>query len=267
MTHLATLFLIFISCCVTPINSFNAIKQNAIPRRQKSFMKIASRPQELQGQQKKQSQDEPSPISKPLDLKKRVTDLLPRMKTKEDALSVQNDINNMESGFTPFQTLDFMNLAVGGEWKLLFSTKLRGGPRPNFRITEMVQKIEPSGLAGKIINRLKWEFKQDHNSDVFDCFGTFSVNCSYKINQGGRMEVELDGHTVDLKKKSAVPDDVPALFKLLNRNMPPELFDPNGHGIDTTYVDGDFKITRYTGPAFEGVRNIYIRTSTEQAST
>jgi hypothetical protein len=41
--------------------------------------------------------------------------------------------------------------------------------------------------------------------------------------------------------------------------MPREIFDPTDHAMDTTYMDADLRIVRYTGPIFEGVRNIFVR--------
>lgn len=46
---------------------------------------------------------------------------------------------------------------------------------------------------------------------------------------------------------------------LLHRAIPKEMFDPNGHAMDTTYLDADLRIVRLTGPNHEGVRNIFIR--------
>ena len=41
--------------------------------------------------------------------------------------------------------------------------------------------------------------------------------------------------------------------------MPKEMFDPNDHAMDTTYLDTDLRIVRMTGPRFEGIRGIFIR--------
>jgi hypothetical protein len=46
---------------------------------------------------------------------------------------------------------------------------------------------------------------------------------------------------------------------MLHRAMPKEMFDPNDHAMDTTYLDGDLRIVRLTGPKFEGVRDIFMR--------
>jgi len=260
MLHLAAIYLI---CCYVTmhVESFS-LQEQKLPRKNIPVVMVTSTPHGIASplEQQEQREDHLTRIEEPQTMKERLLDLLPRMKTEEDGRSAENFINTMESDFTPFQTLDFMNLAVGGEWQLLFSTKLRGGPRPTFRITEMIQKVEPSGLNGTIVNKVKWELVQNEETNSFDCFGTFSVVCSYAIHQGARMSMELKDHKIELLRGSTVPEDVPALVGLLHRNMPTELFDPSEHAMDTTYIDSDLKITRFTGPNLEGVRNVFIRT-------
>ena len=56
-----------------------------------------------------------------------------------------------------------------------------------------------------------------------------------------------------------MPKDVETLVGLIHRAMPKEMFDPNDHAMDTTYLDGDLRIVRYSGAKFEGVRDIFIR--------
>lgn len=64
---------------------------------------------------------------------------------------------------------------------------------------------------------------------------------------------------IELKKGSAVPDDTQELVQLIHRAMPTEMFDPSDLAIDTTYLDTDIRIIRYTGARHEGVRNIFMR--------
>jgi hypothetical protein len=194
------------------------------------------------------------------EIKDNLLDLLPRMTgTEEEFREVELSVNTLESKYVPPQTLDFLNLAMGGEWQLLFSTNLRGGPRPFFRLKEMFQKVNPTGLKGSVVNVVRWDLMQDQESGIFDCSGTFSAVCSYEINQGARMIMELKDHTLELARGSAVPSDVQGLVGQIHRSMPTELFDPNQHAMDTTYLDGNLRITRMTGPSFEGIRNIFMR--------
>jgi len=107
-----------------------------------------------------------------------------------------------------------------------------------------------------LVNFAQWEYAEE---DTFDAFGKFSVNCSYSINQGSRMVVDLNNHELRPAKGSNIPKNVPGLVGLLHRALPREIFDPDGHTIDTTYLDADLRIVRLNGPNYEGVRNIFMR--------
>jgi hypothetical protein len=227
-----------------------------------------------------------------MEVKRRLLDLVPRMMgTTEDFRKVEAYVNKLEERYTPVQTLEFLNMILDGEWQLLFSTNLSGGPKPNFRLRELCQNIQTNDLNGSITNVATWDLANNNNKEeskdsnkdkenrgsgvgfgkfpsstsaptspvVFDSSGTFSAKCTYKINQGARMVVDLDDHVLELAKGSAVPNDVEKLVGLLHRTIPKELFDPNDHAIDTTYLDGDLRIVRMTGPRLEGVRDIFIR--------
>jgi PAP_fibrillin len=195
-----------------------------------------------------------------MEVKRRLLDLVPRMMgTDEDYRQVESYVNTLEERFTPVQTLQFFNMATAGEWQLLFSTNLSGGPRPNFRLRELYQKVEANNFNGTICNQATWDLAQGDDDGIFDASGTFTVKCRYTINQGARMVVDLDDHVLELAKGSTVPQDVSGLVGLLHRAIPKELFDPNEHAMDTTYLDGDLRIVRMTGPRLEGVRDIFIR--------
>ena len=195
------------------------------------------------------------------EIKTRLLDLLPRMLgTSEEFRAVESYVNSLEARYTPVQTLGFLNLAMTGEWQLLFSTNLSGGPKPNFRLREMFQRVESNStdpLKGTVANEVFWELAED--SSNFDASGTFTALCNYEINQGSRMIMSLGENTLRLAKGSAVPKDVETLVGLIHRAMPKEMFDPNDHAMDTTYLDGDLRIVRYSGAKFEGVRDIFIR--------
>lgn len=91
----------------------------------------------------------------PTQIKEKLLDLLPRMKgTKEEFKYVEAYINALEDKFIPPQTLDFLNLAMVGEWQFLFTSNQLGRPSPKLRLTELVQKIEVNGFDGKMTNRV-----------------------------------------------------------------------------------------------------------------
>ena len=191
--------------------------------------------------------------------KQALIDLIPRMTGKEEEYrAVERYVNLLEEKFSPVQTLDFLNLAMTGEWQLLFSTNLTGRPNRKLRLRELVQKIEADGLSGSLTNYAQYDFA-DNEEGTFDSNGSFKIVCSYKINQGSRMVVDLDGHELRPAKGSGIPSDVPAMVALMQRAIPKEMFDPNNHAIDTTYLDAELRIARLTGPRFEGVRNIFFR--------
>lgn len=124
----------------------------------------------------------------------------------------------------------------------------------------MFQRVESKSATsfdGTVSTEVAWELANDGFN--FDARGSFTVISKYQINQGARLILELEESVLKLSKGSELPKDVEALVGLLNRAMPKELFDPSDHAMDTTYLDGDLRITRMTGPRFEGVRDIFIR--------
>uniref|UniRef100_A0A7S2XQJ7 Plastid lipid-associated protein/fibrillin conserved domain-containing protein n=1 Tax=Attheya septentrionalis TaxID=420275 RepID=A0A7S2XQJ7_9STRA len=196
-------------------------------------------------------------------VKERLLDLLPRMRGEaEEFRQVESYVNLLEADYEPALTLDFFNLAMGGEWQLLFSTNLSGSVQ-KIRLRELIQRIDPKQLDGTITNIATWDLSEGEGG-VFDVTGTFSVKCDYEIEQGSRMKVELKDHLLEPARGSKIPQDVQGLVGLLHRAMPTELFDPNDVNIDTTYLDADLKIVRLTGSRYEGIRNIFIRRNSVQ---
>ena len=193
-------------------------------------------------------------------IKEDLLDLLPRMTGKEEEFrKVESLVNSLEEKYVPAQTLGFLNLANAGEWQLLFSTNLSGSGNPSkFRLRELFQRIETNDLEGTITNQALWDLAEEQDG-IFDASGTFTVKCSYSINQGARMVVDLNDHVLNLAKGSKVPQDMEGLVGRLHKAMPKEMFDPNDHAMDTTYLDADLRIVRMTGPRLEGVRDIFIR--------
>ena len=196
-----------------------------------------------------------------MDIKQELLDLLPRMTGQDEEFRhVEQLVNALEAKYMPAQTLGFLNLAMAGEWQLLFSTNLaaRGGNPAQFRLRELFQRIDTQNLEGTITNQALWDLAEIEDG-IFDATGTFSVVCSYSINQGARMVVNLEDHVLKPSRGSNIPQDVQGLIGRLHGAMPKELFDPQDHAMDTTYLDADLRIVRMTGPRLEGVRDIFIR--------
>ena len=193
------------------------------------------------------------------EIKEVLLDILPRMTGKpEEFKLVQDCVNALEDKFTPFQTLDFFNLAVNGEWQFLFTTNQLGRPSPLLRLTELTQNIKTAGLKGSVSNSATWALVDD--GPTFDCRGCFSSTLPYDINQGSRLSLgdDLD-LKVEIEKGYNPPKDFNNLVLLLQRAMPTEMFDSRDLSLDTTYVDADIRISRFTGSKHEGVRNIFMR--------
>lgn len=191
--------------------------------------------------------------------KQALIDLIPRMTgSEEEYRAVESYVNLLEEKYSPVQTIDFLNLALSGEWQLLFSTNLTGRPNMKLRMTELVQIIEADGFGGSLTNSAQWSYA-DNEEGTFNTSGIFNIKCSYTINQGSRMVIDLDEHQLRPAKGSGVPSDVPAMCALLERAIPQEMFHPNDHAMDTTYLDADLRIARMAGAKYEGVRNIFFR--------
>ena len=195
-----------------------------------------------------------------------LVDLLPRMTGQKDEFrQVEDYINALEDKYVPVQTLDFLNLAMGGDWQLLFSTNRLGVPNTKLRLRELVQRIDTKNLNGTVTNVARWDLAEEVPG-VFDCSGTFAVKCDYSINQGARMNVDHRDHVLELARGSKVPTDVEGLVGMLSGAMPSELFDPNELAMDTTYIDEKIRIVRLTGSRLEGVRNVFIRSGAVEVS-
>eukprot|EP00956_Cyclotella_meneghiniana_P030665 scaffold77994_cov82-Cyclotella_meneghiniana.AAC.2 len=147
------------------------------------------------------------------EVKKRLVDLIPKMTGKdEEYRAVEAYVNLLEDKYSPVQTIDFLNLAMSGDWQLLFSTNLTGAPNRKLRLRELVQNIkadEVDGFQGSLTNTAKWDLAED--GETFDANGNFVVKCSYKINQGSRMIVDLNDHELRPARGSKIPEDVPGL--------------------------------------------------------
>lgn len=196
---------------------------------------------------------------RPDQIKDLLLELLPRMTgTAEEFKKVEDYVNALEEKYLPPTTLGFLNIAMAGEWQFLFTTNQLGNPSPFLRLTELVQTVKVNGLEGTLTNQATWDLVSE-GSDVFDTFGTFASSLSYNIDQGSRLSLG-DDHDLTMKLlKGKPPKDAEALVGLIHRAMPTEMFDPSGLDMDTTYLDTDLKIVRFTGARHEGVRNIFIR--------
>eukprot|EP00560_Eucampia_antarctica_P004511 CAMPEP_0197831822 /NCGR_PEP_ID=MMETSP1437-20131217/12275_1 /TAXON_ID=49252 ORGANISM="Eucampia antarctica, Strain CCMP1452" /NCGR_SAMPLE_ID=MMETSP1437 /ASSEMBLY_ACC=CAM_ASM_001096 /LENGTH=312 /DNA_ID=CAMNT_0043434909 /DNA_START=180 /DNA_END=1118 /DNA_ORIENTATION=+ len=198
----------------------------------------------------------------PSEIKDKLVDLLLHMTGKEEEFRlVETYVNVLEEKFISPQTLGFFNMAISGDWQFLFTTSVNNRPSSKLRLSELVQKVESdeaSPFEGKLITKANWALAED-DTQTFDCYGSFTIECLYKVNQGTRMIIDLDQHLLEPAKGSKIPKDVQGLVGMLHRAIPKEMFDPEGLAIDTTYADPDVRIVRFTGKRHEGVRNIFFK--------
>lgn len=188
------------------------------------------------------------------ELKDRLVSLLSRSTGKqEENDEISEIVNALESAYSPVQTVDFFNMAMAGDWQLLFSTNRLGVPDAKLRLRELIQRIQPTDIKakhGNLTNIASWALA--NNGMHFDMYGTLSVKNEYELNSQGaaRMEVSLRNHLIELGKGSkahkSVLNDIPDLLLTIRMAMPFELFDPNDMSMDTTYLDSDFRIVRFT---------------------
>jgi hypothetical protein len=69
--------------------------------------------------------------------------------------------------------------------------------------------------------------------------------------------------SLSISKGSNHPKDPQTLVAWIRKVMPTELFDPSTLAMDTTFVDPDIRIVRWTGsPLYEGIRHVYVRRET-----
>ena len=96
--------------------------------------------------------------------KQALIDLIPRMTGKEEEYrAVESYVNLLEENYSPVQTIGFLNLAIAGEWQLLFSTNLTGRPNMKLRLSELVQKIEADGFGGSLTNSAQWDYAENNS--------------------------------------------------------------------------------------------------------
>ncbi|CAM9751964.1 unnamed protein product [Ectocarpus fasciculatus] len=165
----------------------------------------------------------------------------------------------LEGTYTPIHTVDFFNFAAQGEWDLAYTTAAMLPIGPRLTANQLFQRIEPGeGLKGNLTNIIMWTLK-DEGID-----GRLEVDCDYSFDPRGRMNTSLRKHL--LLPDGKMPRDPQGLIQVLRRAMPYELFDPDGHALETTFLDDTLRIVKLRGPKFEGLINIFARRATAKDS-
>eukprot|EP00587_Corethron_hystrix_P006740 CAMPEP_0113316074 /NCGR_PEP_ID=MMETSP0010_2-20120614/11481_1 /TAXON_ID=216773 ORGANISM="Corethron hystrix, Strain 308" /NCGR_SAMPLE_ID=MMETSP0010_2 /ASSEMBLY_ACC=CAM_ASM_000155 /LENGTH=288 /DNA_ID=CAMNT_0000172689 /DNA_START=20 /DNA_END=887 /DNA_ORIENTATION=+ /assembly_acc=CAM_ASM_000155 len=165
-------------------------------------------------------------------------ELLPTMTgSPKEYEMINHYIQILEKGYIDqkimVQTNDFFQMVLRGDWQLLFTTGAMM-PHPRIRVRSLLQTVAPGILAGNVTNTVAWDYA-DNNEGGFDCFGVLQISNSYQIDDTNQLHVELKGHTVRPTGKK-IPEDFQMFFKLLQRNIPLEIFDPDKTSMETTYL-------------------------------
>jgi len=80
------------------------------------------------------------------------------------------------------------------------------------------------------------------------------------MNHGARVFINADHQmALELATGSQLPKDTQLLVALIRKCMPTEMFHPSDLVMDTTYLDIDIRIVRFSGSGHEGVRHIFMR--------
>lgn len=181
----------------------------------------------------------------------------------ESQLSViERSILRLESLKATPITADFTEMVLAGEWRLCFSS-LRTRANNSVRIRKISQRFDID--AKQLVNNVTWSFPAKKQNGYIDA--TLNVICSYVFVGPGRMQISLDKHKVTINNNQKtegqeleLPDDWQAVISELRLALPIEHFDPSGL-LDISYIEPDFRISRFLGKRLAGVRNILTRVS------
>eukprot|EP00189_Rhodosorus_marinus_P004568 CAMPEP_0113968012 /NCGR_PEP_ID=MMETSP0011_2-20120614/9265_1 /TAXON_ID=101924 /ORGANISM="Rhodosorus marinus" /LENGTH=295 /DNA_ID=CAMNT_0000980991 /DNA_START=155 /DNA_END=1043 /DNA_ORIENTATION=- /assembly_acc=CAM_ASM_000156 len=157
-----------------------------------------------------------------------------------------------QQGTTPL-TNDFTEMGLSGRWNLLYTTTTLGTPSTGLRLRKVEQEFDIE--AKKIRNHVLWSFLDE------DCHGQFTIIINYQMVGSGRLHLKVEDYI--LKPQNKIPKDPVLLSENLQRALPREFFDPDNSWLDVTYIDPNFRIARYMGKRYAGVRNILDRVPVE----
>jgi len=164
-------------------------------------------------------------------------------------LRVEYLIKYLESVFVPIQTIPFLNLAMVGQWRKVYSNLATPYASTSMQC-ELYQTIqckdnEYACEHGVVIDKVAWrydEYMYDPTSDersvaftflhkgrntssnIVKSHGTLSVHSNYSINSKGELDLTLREHVLHAE---VLPRDLDQFFVDLQRSIPFDSFDPN----------------------------------------
>lgn len=178
----------------------------------------------------------------------------------------------LKQKYVPSFTVEFMNLAMSGDWSHQYSNVLlrRADASLNYRI---VQKIVPEDskigegdgkgaerlletnnrAIGKVINQVRWSVVD--NQDQLN-IGELAVHANYTINSKGSLGLCLQDHVMNVEKLTLDPTE---LVMAIQKSIPFQFFDPTNSMTQNVYIDPDMRIAETMGPIFAGVYDIFVR--------
>eukprot|EP00600_Ochromonadales_sp_CCMP1393_P013590 CAMPEP_0174998482 /NCGR_PEP_ID=MMETSP0005-20121125/1531_1 /TAXON_ID=420556 /ORGANISM="Ochromonas sp., Strain CCMP1393" /LENGTH=384 /DNA_ID=CAMNT_0016253119 /DNA_START=110 /DNA_END=1264 /DNA_ORIENTATION=+ len=195
-------------------------------------------------------------------------------------------IKFLEYAYTPIQTIPFLNMAISGRWKKLYSNVYtpRAVPELQFEIYQTINCGEGADQPkGKISEEIVWKYSEERESPMAGesplgfsdralserptitthSDGVMEVLSNYEINSKGHLLVALDEHVL---RANSMPNNVEEFLANLQRTIPFESFDPNLTSQALVYVDPNVRITKVTGDKFLDVYNVYIKDGSSDSS-
>lgn len=194
----------------------------------------------------------------PADVKQNLIETLDVLINNDSQLRrVERSILRLESlKVTPI-TPEFTEMALAGEWRLRFSS-LRTRSNKTVRIRRITQRFEVQNK--RLVNEVTWSFLAKNNKDYVNA--VLSVVCPYVFVGPGRLDVSLEKHNISITdREDGRPNELPDLQSVitdLRLALPIEHFDPSGL-LDISYIEPDFRISRFLGKRLAGVRNVFTR--------
>ena len=177
----------------------------------------------------------------------------------------------LKKSYVPSFTVEFMNLAMSGEWDHGYSNVLlrRADESLTCKITQKIipanSKMVEGGASearlgeinhantGQIVNQVAWRVidtkDQLNHGDLF-------VHSNYTIGSNGALSLDLGEHVVHAVKLTVEPMD---LVMAIQRSIPFQFFDPSDSMAKNVYIDPELRISEMSGPIFQGVYDIFVR--------
>lgn len=157
-------------------------------------------------------------------------------------------------------TPEFTELALAGEWRLIFSS-LGKISRTPYKLDRTVQRFEPQ--LKRMTNQVDWEFPAKNEVDTVSA--QMLINCEYTLVGPSRLNIKLLDHKVKILPREdgssvELPDNMQAVIDDMRRSIPIEFFDPSGL-CDVSYIEPEYRVARFLGRRIAGVREVFIRIS------